>query len=84
MQMIASITGIPIKRLNCADVCAMGAAMIAACGAGFYRDYAEAAHNMVAVEKTYLPIEEESTYYQEKFQKFRDLWSHLSGYYKGE
>lgn len=84
MQMIASITGIPIKRLNCADVCAVGAAMIAACGAGFYKSYQDAADHIVAVEHVYEPVREEQEYYQEKFQKFDRLWSALSVYYKGE
>lgn len=84
MQMIASITGIPIKRLNCPDVCAIGAAMIAACGAGFYGNYQEAADAIVAVEHVYKPIAEEKEYYAEKFEKFDKLWSVLSTYYKGE
>lgn len=84
MQMIASITGIPIKRLNCPDVCAIGAAMIAACGAGFYESYQSAANAIVAVEKVYEPDREEAVYYQKKFQKFDRLWSALSLYYKGE
>ena len=84
MQMIASITGIPIKRLNCADVCAVGAAMIAACGAGFFESYQDAADHIVAVERVYEPVKDEQAYYQEKFQKFDRLWSALSVYYKGE
>lgn len=84
MQMIASITGIPIKRLNCPDVCAIGAAMLAACGAGFYDSYQSAANAIVAVEKVYEPDREEAVYYQKKFQKFDRLWSALSLYYKGE
>ena len=84
MQMIASITGIPIKRLNCADVCAIGAAMIAACGAGFFRDYGEAAKAIVAVENIYQPIPSEEAYYREKYEKFNALWSAFGSYYKGE
>lgn len=84
MQMIASITGIPIQRLNCADVCAVGAAMIAACGAGFFRDYAEAAKAIVAVENIYQPIPSEEAYYREKYEKFNALWSAFGSYYKGE
>lgn len=84
MQMIASITGIPIKRLNCPDVCAIGAAMIAACGAGFFDSYQDAANAIVAVERVYEPIETEKEYYAEKFEKFDKLWSALSFYYKGE
>ncbi len=83
MQMIASVTGISIKRLNCSDVCAVGAAMIAACGAGFYKNYNQAAEAMVKIEKIYKPIATECNYYNEKFKKFTDLWTALSGYYKG-
>lgn len=83
MQMIASVTGIPIKQLNCADVCAVGAAMIAGCGAGLFSDFAEAAEKIVSVENVFYPIEDEKCYYQEKFDKFDRLWSALSTYYKG-
>ena len=83
MQMIASITGIPIKQLNCADVCAVGAAMIAGCGAGLFSDFAEAAEKIVSVENVFYPIKDEICYYQEKFDKFDRLWSALSTYYKG-
>lgn len=84
MQMIASVTGVPIKQLNCSDACAVGAAMIAACGAGFFDSYKSAADNIVSVARIYMPIAEEQTYYNEKFKKFDQLWSCLSQYYKGE
>lgn len=84
MQMIASITDIPVKRLNCSDVCAIGAAMIAACSAGIFDSYRAAADAIVAVEQVYEPDENEQAYYNEKFQKFDRLWSALSVYYKGE
>lgn len=84
MQMIASITGVPIKRLNCSDACAIGAAMIAACGAGFFGSYRSAADAIVSVEEVYKPIKEEQAYYNDKFEKFDRLWSCLSRYYKGE
>lgn len=84
MQMIASIAGVTIKRLNCADVCALGAAMIAACGAGFFRSFREAADAVVSVEQVFTPISEEQTYYNEKFRNFDQLWQCLSQFYKGE
>lgn len=84
MQMIASITGVPIKRLNCTDVCAIGAATIAACGAGVFDDYDSAARSIVSVERVYEPISSEKSYYEEKFMKFDSLWAALSTYYKGE
>lgn len=84
MQMIASVTGIPIKRLSYSDACAVGAAMIAACGAGVFDSYQSAAKSIVAVEQIYEPIDEEIIYYNNKFEKFYDLYKFLSQYYKGE
>ena len=84
MQMIASVTNVPIKRLNRADVCAVGAAMIAACGAGFYESYHAAADAIVSVEQTFYPDSIQQCYYDEKFQQFDRLWACLNTYYKGE
>lgn len=84
MQMIASITGVTIKRLNCPDVCAIGAAMIAACSCGMFQNYSDAAKAIVSVEQVYAPVDAEVAYYNEKFEKFDRLWSCLSQFYKGE
>lgn len=81
MQMIASITGVPIVRLNQTDVCALGAASIAACGVGIYADYSEAAGAMVHVENVYTPIAGQVEKYQQKFQNFVSMWDHMQNYY---
>lgn len=81
-QMIASIIDIPVIRLNQADVCALGAAMIAACGLGIYGDYAEAAEALVRTEHIYEPLPEETSFYWEKFSEFDRLWRALELYYK--
>lgn len=81
-QMIASITHIPILRLNQADVCAAGAAMIAACGLGIYKDYEEAAKTMVHTEYIYEPLPEETEFYDEKFAKYDKMWSLMQRYYE--
>lgn len=82
MQMIASITKIPILRLNQADVCALGAAAIAACGAGIYADYSAAAAAMVHTETVYNPIAEQAAYYQQKFESYAGMWDHIQAYYR--
>lgn len=84
LQMIASVTGVAIKQLNCSDACAMGAAMIAGCGCGLFKDFQQAAQAMVSVEHVYTPIPEEMEYYRAKFNKFDQLWSHFSQFYEGE
>lgn len=81
-QMIASITHTPILRLNQADICAVGAAMIAACGLGIYRDYEEAAKAMVRTECIYQPNSEETEFYDEKFAKYDKMWSLMQTYYE--
>lgn len=81
-QMLASVTARPVCRLNQADICALGAAMIAACGLGIYKTYQEAAQKMVQIQKVYEPDPEESLYYERKFQKYTKLWSYMQRYYK--
>ena len=81
-QMIASITNIPILRLNQSDVCALGAAMIALCGLGIYQDYEQAAKAMVYTEQVYQPIPEEVEFYREKFAKYDKMWTMMQEYYK--
>ena len=84
IQMIASITGLPIKRLKCNDACAVGAAMIAACGANMYDSYSSAVESIVSVEQVYYPIKAEQDYYSNKFKNFGLLWSSLATFYKGD
>lgn len=84
MQMISSVTSLPIYRLNCPDVCAMGAAMIAGVGAGLFDGYQDAVDRIVSVEHIYQPDSEEQAYYEEKYSRFSSLWNHLNAYYKGE
>ena len=83
-QMIASITNIPINRLNQADICGVGAAMIAACGLGIYDSYEQAAEQMVHTEHIYEPVPEERVFYQEKFEAYDKLWKFMQMYYESE
>lgn len=81
-QMIASVTGIPILRLNRTDICALGAAMIAACRLGVYKDYHEAAEHMVHVGHRFEPIPEETEFYEEKYGQFLRMWENVRKYYE--
>ena len=82
IQMIASAAQVPILRLNQSDVCALGAASIAACGAGIYESYSAAAAAMVHTEAVYEPIPEEVAYYDEKFRRYDAMWQHMRAYYE--
>lgn len=81
LQMIASVSGVPILRLNEADVCALGAAMLAACGAGFFSDYVSAAEAMVRHDTAYEPIEMETVEYHDKFEQYVAMWEQIKRYY---
>ncbi|MBP3313848.1 MAG: Hsp70 family protein [Oscillospiraceae bacterium] len=82
MDMIASITNTPIVALNQSDVCALGAAAIAACGCGIFRDYTEAAQKMVHADKTYAPKEDDVAYYDVKFRNYDRMWQKMRKYYE--
>lgn len=82
MGMIASVTGVPIQRLNQSDVCALGAAAIAACGAGWYSGYRAAAEAMVHIEHLYEPEEEDAAWYAEKFQAYDRMWKCMEAFYR--
>lgn len=82
MDMIASITNTPIEALNQSDVCALGAAAIAACGCGIFRDYTEAAQKMVRADKTYAPNAEDVAYYDVKFRNYDRMWQKMRNYYE--
>lgn len=82
MQMIASVTDLPILRLNQADVCALGAAAIAACGAGIFPDYSASARAMVHTEAIYRPIPEETAWYDRKFGEYVRMWDHMEQFYR--
>jgi len=82
MDMIASITGVTIQSLNQSDVCALGAAVIAAVSGGLYTSYEEAARAMVHVEKVYTPKAEDAAYYDEKFRNYDRMWQCMRKYYE--
>ena len=83
-QMIASITNTSILKLNQSDVCAAGAAMIAACGIGIYQNYEQAAKSMVYTEHVYEPQLDEVEFYNDKFCEYYKMWTAMREYYTSE
>jgi len=80
--LICDITNTPVQLLQESDACALGAAIIAACGAGAYTDYAAAAGAMVHRAQTLTPSPEKADYYAEKYTRYRDCWDKLAVYYQ--
>ena len=81
-QMIASVTGVPILKLDQSDVCAAGAAMIAACGLGFFKNFNDGAARMVHIAQIYTPKAEDEEFYKVKYAHFNKMWDLMQRYYQ--
>jgi FGGY-family pentulose kinase len=95
MQIHADVANVPISFTKVGDAPVLGAAMLAAVGAGIYPDVQEAAKNMVYVERTIEPDQErheEYRFYVDKYvetypllrELMHDVARHESGQSTGE
>ncbi len=74
-QMFADVLEMPMEVVTGEEMGARGAAMCAGIGAGVYRDYADAAAQVVQVERRYTPNADTQAYYQARAR----LHGRLSG-----
>jgi sugar (pentulose or hexulose) kinase len=78
-QIVADASGREVKRLETAEASALGAAMAAAKGAGWYKTIAEASGAMSGKpSKTFRPRAKETKSYAELLAIYEDLWPRLS------
>lgn len=71
MQMLADVTGIPLKVSACLQSCALGAAMCAATASGLYPSLAAAQEGMAAgVLSEYVPDASLSAFYDERYGRY--------------
>ncbi len=74
-QIMADATGRDVKRLDTAEASALGAAMAAAKGAGWYKSIAAASQAMSGKPtKKFRPRTKENARYQELLSIYVDLW----------
>ena len=66
-QMQADICGCPVETIACREASALGAAMIAACGAGLYPSLRDAVRGMTRVERRYEPDPDAAGRYEESY-----------------
>jgi len=71
VQMFADVLGFPIETVDAKELGALGCGMAAAIAAGVYKDYKEAAANMVHVTGCVEPNPERVPVYQKKYEKYR-------------
>jgi len=69
-QLRADVTGKTIERVVSTDNSALGAAVLAAIGAGIYRDLPEAVDHLVQVKDTFLPDQQVHARYETLYQDY--------------
>ena len=80
-QILADASARDVKRLETAEASALGAAMAAAKGAGWYKSVPEAAKSMSGKAlKTFRPRTKDVRRYQELLAIYSELWPKLSGW----
>jgi len=72
LDILTAVIDIPFYKMEITDSCAMGAALIAACGEGWYKDYASAAGAVVA-EEMVRESKADRNYYLEKYLRYIDI-----------
>ncbi len=80
-QILADAAGRDVKRLETAEASALGAAMAAARGAGWYGSVADASRAMSGKSsKTFRPRSKDSGRYRELLAIYEELWPRLSSW----
>jgi sugar (pentulose or hexulose) kinase len=80
-QIVADASGREVKRLETSEASALGAAMAAAKGAGWYKTVPAASQAMSGKPtKTFRPRTKESKVYAELLSIYQDLWPQMSGW----
>lgn len=78
MQTMANVLNMPIRIHQFEHTCALGAAMFAAVVAGIYPNVEAAMKGMGSgFDKEYLPEQENVTYYEERFVKYKALGAYI-------
>lgn len=75
LQLKANIYQKPVVRQNVAEAGCLGAALLGAYGAGLIGDIGEALRNFISGEEVFLPNPVMAALYEEKFQRYKKLYS---------
>ncbi len=81
MQILADATGVPVHRSTSKEASSLGAAMAAATGCGWFRNFAEASTAMAGhIAQTFEPKPKEQAAYAELGEIYAGLWPALSSW----
>lgn len=81
-QLKADVFGLPVSVVKIRDAAALGSAILAAVGSGSYSSVAEAADNMVHVEKVYEPRPDIHEAYKKVMEVYWEVWRRIEGSFK--
>ncbi len=74
-QILADVTGLPVKVPVVKEATALGAAILAGVGVGIFPDAAAGAEKCVRFEKTYVPDEDDHRVYEEMYPVWRKVYA---------
>jgi xylulokinase len=74
LQLKADITGIPVTRPRVTEAAALGAALLAGCGAGLFDSAAAAAARTLRLAETYTPDAARVAAYDRQHELYRELY----------
>ncbi len=75
MQIRADILKRPVVTLECEEAGTLGTAILAGAATGVYNSVSEACGALVKVKRVYEPHPLRSSYYDERFEKYTELYS---------
>lgn len=78
-QIKADVTGRPMALLHCVETSALGAVMLASVGLKIYRDFEDAANNMVRIVKRYQPNKANYERYTKLYELYWEAYNQLKG-----
>jgi autoinducer-2 kinase len=78
-QIVADVLGLTVDVPVVKESTALGAALLAAQGAGVYRDISDVATDLARIERTYEPRPEAKAVYDETFDRWRDVYARILG-----
>ena len=81
-KMVANIMNMKVDVIESEEGPALGAAMLAAVGCGEYPSVEAAAEKIVKIIATIEPEEELVAKYEEKYQKFKQIYPTVKGLYE--
>jgi len=83
LQICADILGRPFVRPKISEAGALGAAIIAGTGSGVFPSLAAGVETMVQLEREFHPDPQMQERYDERFEKYRQLWPLMRDYVRG-